>query len=240
MLEHDVDPTISRLTYTLAEVGRVEGRLGADLHRPPALLCGPAGREDAGPEMLRDSDRRDRDSGARTDDQHLLAFAQPCPRGQHSPGGEKRQRESCRLNPRKALGLAVDVAGVDVEDLACGAFGVLADDAEVRAVHLLALAAPLALPVADHGVDHDLVAWLPARIARQSDDAGAIGRDDARGCDLLRATGHEEVEVVDRRRSDLDGDLARRRIRHRPLPDADSGGPDRLLEYRGRSLAYGH
>src|SRR5439155_679500 len=157
VLDHDVDPAIGRVAHRLAEIGRIEGGLGAQLERSFSLGLGAAGHEHARAQVPGDRRRSDRHATACADDQHLLARAQPGPRREHPPCGEEGERKGRRFFPRKSSRLAIHVACVDMKDLAGGPVRVLADDPEVGAHDVLPRPAPLAYPVAQDRVDHYLV-----------------------------------------------------------------------------------
>ena len=136
-----------------------------------------------------------------------------------------------------AFGLAKNVAGIDVDQLARGPIRVLAEDAKAGALDVLAGPAPLALPAAEGREDDDLVAGLPGRIGGGVDHAGAVGGDDPWRRDALRAVGEPEVQVVDRRRLDRDRHGAGLGLGSGPLANAHAGRAGRLLVNRGAPLA---
>ena len=114
---------------------------------------------------------------------------------------------------------------------------VLADHPEVRASDVLAGAAPLARPVADDRVDHDLVPWPPRRIAGRLDHAGAIGGDHPRRGHALRPMRQEEVQVVDRSGSNCNRHRPGDRLRAGPGSNPNPGRPERLLVHGRPTLA---
>ena len=187
--------------------------------------------------MAGDLDGRDGDARARPDHEHRLVRLQLRARGEHPPGGEKSQRECGRLLPAERLRFREEAARVDVKELARSAIGVLADDAESLAVHVVARAAPLALPAAQRGEDDYLVPGLPAWISRRLDHARAVGGDDAWWRHALRAMGKPEVEVIEGSGPDGDGHVAGFWLRRRSLSDPDARRPYRLLVHGGLSLA---
>src|SRR5207237_7739045 len=217
VLEHDVNAIASLLAHSLAELGRVESSLSADLDGVPAFDLGAARREHTRAEVPRDPHRCHGDSGARANDQNLLAGLQTASRREHPPRGEEGEGKCCGLGPRPRLRLAKDVARVDVEQLSGGPVRVLADDAEPRASDVLPGPAPLALPAADDRVDHDLVARLPGRVARGVDYARTVGSDDSGWRHALRAVREEQVEVVDRGGANYDRHGSRDRLGPRHL-----------------------
>src|SRR5260370_28382231 len=113
----------------------------------------------------------------------------------------------------------------------------LAEDVKAWAAHVLAGAAPFALPVAQRGEDDDLVSRLPRGIARLVDDSGAIARDDAGRRDALCAMRQPEVEVVDGCGANGHSDRTRAGRRARPLADPDPCRSDRFFVHRRPALA---
>jgi hypothetical protein len=156
--------------------------------------------------MFCDSNGSHGDARAGADDEDRLVGAHLGPRGEHSPGGQKGEGESGGLLPGQAGGLAKEIASVDVDQLARRAVGVFAQDAKAGTPDVLPRAAPVALPAAESGEDHDLVAGSPGGIPAGCHDPGAIRGDHARRGDALRAMGKPEVEVVERGGLDRHGD----------------------------------
>ena len=160
MLENDVHPA-GRLTHRFAEIRRVERGLGADLDGALALGLGTAGCKDPRAQMFRDPDRGHRNARAGADHEDLLTRLDPRASREHPPGGEERERKGGGLAPRELFRLAKDVAGIDVQELTCGPVGVLTEDTEARAHHVLTRATARALPIANDRIDDHLVAGLP-------------------------------------------------------------------------------
>ena len=237
MLEHDVDTVPRRLPDSLAEGAGVERGVGAKLQGQLSLRLGTARCEHPSTQVLGDSYRRHRHPRSGAHDEHGLVRPQLGAGGQHPPCGQKCEGEGRRLFPRQGLRLGKEVARVNVDELAGGAVGVLAQHAKAGAFDVFARAAPLALPAAQGGEEDDLIARLPRWIVGGVDDTGAIRRDHSRRCDALRAVGQPEVQVVDRRRLDRHGYCPRFGLGAGPLADSHAGRAYRLLVDRGLSLA---
>src|SRR5690606_1399091 len=112
--------------------------------------------------------------------------------------------------------------GRNDDELRESAVRVLAEDPVLRAHRLLAGTAPLALAARPRWVHHDAVAlpYAGHTGADRVDYASHVGPADVRHCRLdADAAADPQVQVVERRRRDLEPDLARAGSRHGNLVD---------------------
>ena len=192
----------------------VDGDVGAEDARGLELGVGTAGHDGASAEMPRDLEGRDRHAAADAPDEHRLAWAERCPRGEHPPGRERRQRERRRLHPGHVRRHGSQVLRGQDHVFRGGPGAVLAEHAEARAGRFLAGSAGGAPAARDAGVDHDPVAGsnpLDGR-ADRLDDASAVRAHDVREAvsHTEQAVDDEEIEPVERRGVHPHADIAGR------------------------------
>src|SRR5205085_9735927 len=127
-----------------------------------------------------------------------------------------------RFRPREVRGTRVRGDVADGECLLECAIEMLTEDAELRAMHLLATRAPLARPTGCDRIDDDLAPQPLAgdAIADGVDDAGTVGAEDRGQRSLRQTAGDEHVEVVQRARAKPNAYLSPRRLRLGAFGDA--------------------
>jgi hypothetical protein len=109
-----------------------------------------------------------------------------------------------------------------VEQLASGAVGVLADDAEALAEDLLPALAEVTHAAAEDGVDDDFLVLAPAAGVALGDHTGTVGADHTWRLHTLEAVCQPEIEVIEGGAADLDSDHALFELGSGTLPDPDS------------------
>src|SRR4029079_8580786 len=136
-----------------------------------------------------DLERRRRDAAADPPDQDPLARPELRPRDEHPERGLVDEREGGGGLERDPVGQRKDIRLGHRDQLSVGAVGVLADHGDRVAV-------------LETGIDDDALAGVDP-------DAGAVSTKDARLRHRGKPLPHPEVEVVERRRTELHEPLAR-------------------------------
>src|SRR5690606_34129980 len=236
-VEDEVHASLPGLAPDLAGVvdrGAVVDDVGAERPDPLDVLAG-RDREDPRAREFRDLDRRRRDATRRTGHQHVLARAQSPAADQPSPRRLVDERRGGRLLERHLVRERVHVHRRDRHVLREAALRVLAQDPVAHAHRLLPELAPLAAAAPERRVDDDPRARLEALDARAElrDDAGDVRAADVRHRRLDRQPAPDpQVQMVQRRGTDLDQDLARTRGRAGDIVDPHDLGPAEFTEDR--------
>ena len=230
VLDDDVDAApVGELHHPIDDLAaRVMDRLGS-AQRPRALELLRVARGDDRPRADggRDLGRSERDRSADSEDENRFAGREARLRPDHAPCGQPGDAERGALDEIERLGLAKD-ARLGSADEACERpVDLLAENARLRAEHVLAPSAELACSAGLDRIEDDRVARAKRRAGvGLFDHARAVEPEDDRQPvgDPRAAIAHVEVDAVEAARDHADQQVAGLALRNGHIVEAQDFG----------------